>query len=432
VTSVPAQHFVAAAKERLGELERTRQDIDRYLGEHTAKREELLAQRTQAFADFAAAVLPALTPEAIAQAVRLTGCQALVQSDPLAALAAARTQKQEQLAAAEGDPRYRDRELLRAPRTGTLVRHVEELEEYRAPLAQSIDTAGHPRLERLLESGYGTDAYGVGWWRMSYYADWKAADEILERFPGKADFAALRAELLDARRSLEVYDGQLGDLRREIAQGEALEADHDRLAHELITLPDDMLAGARARIVGHVSGLELGDLAERLAAAPDLALLWKKANGLDAKVEYLDKIVDFQLRKPRAEVEEQIGKLSKEITKWSRPKLAGARYPSADFDRRFGPSTQGRSGRIIDRYRKTYNTVYVYDHWDRPSLAQDLLWWDVMTGGRYDGSYIPQVSSYRQAHPGVVYSPLDRSDEAAAAAIAGATHSTDILHHDAS
>jgi len=420
--------FLAAAAREKAELEQTMVETDVFLTEHKQRRALVANERDQAMAELAAALLPRLDAGALAEAVRRTGCQALVQDDPLARLERERTRLAARVAAIEADPSFRDRELLRAPRTGTLVRHVEELREFRAPLAQVVEQTAHPRLERLLESGYGTDAYQVAWWRLSYYADWKAADEIAGRFPGKT-FAQLRGELDDARRAITVYDQQIAELEGQIAAGAALETEYVGDTQALVDLPETTLAEARARLIQHLGGLELGDLADRLKDSPDLALLWKKANGLGAKLEYLDKIVDEQLLRPREELRRQIAKTSSEITKWSRPKYASARYPDELYQRRF-VDRQGRSRRFLDRTQKTYETVYVYDSWGRPSLVEELLWWDVMTSGRWDGGFIPQVSAFHSAHPDYSYVPpvWDDGDRHVAAAVEATTQGTSDFH----
>jgi hypothetical protein len=427
--SIGQREFLAAASKEKAELEAAVRDLDGFVAQHGERRREVAAEKNQAMADFAAALLPALTAEAIAEAVRRTGCQALAQGDPIAQLTRERATAEQKLAAIDADPRYRDRELLRAPRTGTLVRHVDELREFRGPLADLVDKTRHPRLERLLESGYGTSDYAVGWWRLSYFSDWKAADEILERFPGK-HFAEVREDLLEARRSIEVYDEQIADLERQIAGGEALEREHDDTAARLASLPELVLGQARERLVQHVQGLELGDLAGRLADSPDLALLWKRASGLAAKVEYLDRIVEAEVVRPREELKQKLAKTSAEITKWSRPKYASARYPDDQFRHRF-IERQGRARRTFERAEKTYQTVYVYDRWDRPSLVENLLWWDIMTHGRWDGGYIPQVASFRESHPDYRYESSHLDDQAAAAATVHAG-SDDLLGRDVS
>src|SRR5262249_35901624 len=153
----------------------------------------------QATRDLGAALLPELTREHVARAVSLTGYASLAQEDPVGALAREQAAVAARVQEIEQDPRFRDRELLRHPRTGSLTRAKAELEELRAPLHAALSAAEHPRLERLLEVGYGTPSYGVGFWRMSYYEDWKAGDEILAKFPEKKFWSDVRDEVLRAR-----------------------------------------------------------------------------------------------------------------------------------------------------------------------------------------------------------------------------------------
>jgi hypothetical protein len=431
--SISSQQFLQAARGEKADLEKAAAELDRLAGEHQQRRAAVEAERAQAMAELTQALLPELTRPALERAAQLAACPALVQDDPLAAMERERAALEQRRAAIEADVRFVDRELLRAPRTGTLTRHIAELEEFRAPLQQVVDTAAHPRLEHLLENGYGTDAYKVGWWRLSYYSDWKAGDEIAERFPGKT-FGDVRAELLEARGSLAAFDQQLGDLRREVAAGEALEAEHGQAVAALASLPERTLAGARARLGQHLAGLEVADLGERLPEGSDLAVLWKRVSGLRAKLAYLDQIVDEQLVKPRGELRQQITKVTQEIAKWSRPKLAYAQYPADQYQRRF-VDRRGRAWRYVDRYNRTYDTVYTFNRYDRGSLLEDFLWWDLMTGGRIDGGFIPGVSDWRASHPGYVYTPdpwRHHDDDAAAAAAQAAIGGGAELHHDAS
>lgn len=93
------------------------------------------------------------------------------------------------------------------------------------------------------------------------------------------------------------------------------------------------------------------------------------------------------------------------------------------------------------RYDKVYGSVYEYDRWDRGSRYDDLLWWDLMTRGRYDGSYMPEVAEFHRVHPDYQFDPsllhghatrfaqdptdnLSGNDESDAAALAIANDST--------
>ena len=67
------------------------------------------------------------------------------------------------------------------------------------------------------------------------------------------------------------------------------------------------------------------------------------------------------------------------------------------------------------RFGKVYTTVYTYDRWDRGRYYDDLLWWDLMTRGRYDGSYLSDVNDFHRRHPGYQFDPDYKARAAAQA-----------------
>ena len=406
-----------ALQQQLAQLEAEVAQLDGLLAEHAQRIKEVDAAETLAGAELAAAMLPALTPEAIEGAVRLTGYAPLRQNDPIAARERERATLQARLGEIEAEPRYRDRELLRAPRIGSLVREVDELEEFRAPLVQVWTLSAHPRRDRLLAVGYGTDKYSVGWWRMSYYGDWKAGDELLARFPKHGSFAELRAELVSTRDTLAVYDTRLAELREQIAISEALEREHGERTDALASLEARHLEAAQRLLWGYLRSLGMADLADRLAATPDLAIMYKRLKGMEAKREYLLGLANEQLERPRHELRAAIQKVRRDIAKWARPKMAWQNMPGEQFERRFQDRSE-RYRKRRERYQQTYHTVYVFDGYQRASLVDDFLWWDLMTDGRLDGDFLPDVHAFHSRHPDYRYQrdPLSSFDDSAAAA----------------
>jgi hypothetical protein len=80
------------------------------------------------------------------------------------------------------------------------------------------------------------------------------------------------------------------------------------------------------------------------------------------------------------------------------------------------------------RATRSYETVYVFDRYDRGRFVDDFLWWDLMTDGRLDGNFIPEVHRFRSAHPDWRYDAgAFGDDEAAAAAVAAAEGRDDNL-----
>jgi hypothetical protein len=295
---------------------------------------------------------------------------------------------------------------------------VDELEDFRASLAEVVTKAHHERLARLLDVGYGTPDYKVRFWRLSYFRDWKAADEIAERFPGKT-FAEVRAEVTQAVDTIKVYDQKLAELRAEIAAGVELERERDGLVAAAASLDQRHLDDWWRRLGEHVMLLDPGALGDRLKDQPDLELLLKQAAGIHKKIEYLDQIVAAQVEPLENDLRAEDAKLGAEIAKNASPKKAGLRFDQAAFDKRFRDRPM-KYRRRYDNAVSSYQTVYVFDRYERASFVDDFLWWNLMTGGRIDGGFIPEVSSWRDQHPGYRFArdPDDEAVSAAAAAVA--------------
>ncbi len=400
------------------EIVQTLQRADHALAHHQRVHAELAGQYQRAVADLGSALLPWFTREHLAWAARVAGYAPLQNEDLLGAMEAERASLQSRLAQIEADEDFLHRELLRHPRTGTLVVRRAELVEHAAPWVAVLEAADHPRLERLLEVGYGTPEYAVGFWRLSYYSDWEAGDEILERFPGKT-FAEVRAEVLRARETVPELQRAIADVDRRIAHGQALEHEHGQRTHALATLQERHLHAARVRLVEHLLSIDPQHVAPRLAQAPELQLLFLRASGIVAKQRYLDAVVHEHVGKLKEALLPALHKIDRDLVKFQRPKNRYAQWPAAIIDRRVR-SRRDRYDKTFKRFEGTYTTVYVYDDWDRARRYHDFVWWHLMTERRWNGGYIPEVASFDRAHPewqsGV---PLgDEMDDGVAAAAA--------------
>ena len=425
--------FMQAADRQRNELLAQQGRLETLRAQHASRRSEVKARLDEAAGDLSGALLPDLSPASIQGAVRRTGYMALGAEDPAVKMEADRRSLTARLAMGEKDPRYQNRELLRAPRTGTLTRQLDELMDFRSSLVQSMESCDHPRLERLLAEGYDTPDYKVGWWRSSYYGDRSAAKEILSRFPGKKRFDEVREEYVRARDTLVVYDQKIGELQREIRDGEALEqvVEEDRAA--LSDLPARHLQSLREKLLAYLGDMDAAAIADRLKDEPDLQGALKRWDGLRHKVEYLDQLSEKQLGETEQKIWKEQQKLERDVMKYSRPKNQNARFPAGDFERRFQDRPR-HYWSSMDRYERAYDTIYVYDRYERASLVENFLWWDLMTGGRINGRFIPAVDDHYRSYPDYHFDrsafsddrTFDRTfdgdhqeDAAAAASIAG-------------
>jgi len=371
---------------------------------HANERQKLESERAQAVHDLGQAILPKLDAASIAKASQTTGLVGLPNENIPAQLEARRAWLASRLTAISQDPRYLNRELLRHPRTGSLVTAIAEAEELRRPFAETLSICNdHPRFPRLWNENFGTPEYTGSWWRFSYWSDRSAAKELIALFPGKTTFAEVREEFRVAGETVASYDTELARLRSEFAAGEALDREYAAHYDEYTNLDARGLEHTRGRIVQHLLTSDAGLVSQRLASASALRLLFLRASGLGAKVTYLDSVQQANVSEMQKDLAAQQQKLDSVETRTRRrwAPMPMDKYQKLAEDRR--PRYEKR----WQRYGKVYTSVYSFNRWDRGMRFEDLLWWDIMTRGRYDGSYIHDVHDFHRSHPSYSFDPED-------------------------
>ena len=399
---VPAEQVIQAINQQRQAIAAEQARIANFVSYHAAERQKLDVQYTQAAHDLGNALLPSLDARAIANAAQAVGLVGLPGENIPARLEARRAWLVERIRDLERDPRFAQRELLRHPNTGSLTRALAENEQYRQPSVSVVSTCElHMRFSRLLVSGFDTPEFSAPWWRYSYWEDRSAAAEIVKMFPGKTAFAEVREEYRVARENLQVYDAEVARVRAEIAGGEALSREHAEHVDEHQHLDERGLEHTRGRIIQHLLTSDASLVSQRLQPWPAIRMLFLRASGIAAKVSYLDGIQRTNLAEMQKELTAQEQKLrdteQKTRRKWAPMPLDRFRKLSEDRRPRYEKRWQ--------RFGKTYVCVQSYDRWDRGRYYNDLLWWDLMTRGRYDGSYLPEVATFHRYHPGYLYNP---------------------------
>ncbi len=401
MSGVYGRAWQQAAQAEHAALSQALANTDQLIQQHRGRRQELADQGAQALSELASTLLPSLELEAIERAARIAGYPNLVAANMPRRMASERQQLVERIARIEASPTFVQREHLFDPRGGKYVVELAELTEARRLVQDVLTRSEHPRLAQLLQNGYGTPDYAVPFWRLSYYQDWEASDAILERWPGKS-FAEVRAEVLTANEAVGALSQRLADLENLISAGRALVRDHEASRAELLSIVDRYLARSRHSLGRHILETGAATMGPRLSEHEELDVLGKKVFGLAAKLEYFDRMEGAQLVPTRNEILEGIERSQADIAKYGRPKKQNMLFTEEAYQRRFRPRLP-RYQKSWQRYQRSSDTIYVFDRYDRASWAQDFLWWDVMTDGRIDGDFIPEVSQHRQAHPGYVY-----------------------------
>ena len=307
-------------------------------------------------------------------------------------------------AAIEADPRFIDRVSLFHSESGTVVRRIRELTDHCNALQPALDRCAHPRLQALLDSGYGTSKDNGSFWNTDHRADGKAAEEIVQRFPEGTTFETVRAEYLEAVASMAVLRSGLEEARAEYEAGVALEREHAEVDERLRTLKDQCLADVRARIIRFL--WETPAARVRLESRPELVSMTRRLVGLAHKLEYLDGMARLKLEPMARAVMEDGTACQRDFAELQKPEHERDRFPEDQVQRRFVGRHESAM-RNMDTFEAQMQTICAFDRYDLGRVTPDFLWWDLMTGGRWAGAYLPQVAEFRRTHPDWRFVPAD-------------------------
>ena len=327
--------------------------------------------------------------------------------------------------AAAAAPAYQHREGIR----NECEVRVAECDELLAPLhAVFVPLQHDARWARLRRNGYGSERYAGRWWSLSYYRDWKEADELVEQFGpalGVTDHAGLLRKVDEAESAAGVLQSERDELVGRSAQVQALEQQHDDAVRALEQMPQRRLAAVRGRVRAHLEPLGEGQVAALFPGDRAVAVALQRVAGLAAQGRYLAAAAHRDIYEPRAQLQAFATRNRGDLVKLSRPKNAHKQFDGAKMTKRF----HGRPAAFAkrrERYDRTRDTVHRFTDYGRGSLDPNFLWWDLMTDGRLDGDFIPEVWSHHQRFPDGYHA------QAVAAVAERADDADDLRMHDGS
>lgn len=411
--SFNVQDFVREADEQLRRYE---QHTARFLGlagDTERRRNELSARLDVVATQLADALLPDLSPasfQALSEKLgmpELTGI--LRRSQERETRIAAR------IAAIEEAETYQTRDSVRG-RAEIQLDEVRPLLDHALKDLQYLDSL--PRMRELVERGYGTPLYPhkgiLRYLNREFLGDWKCADEICATLKLTA-FPEVIARYQDRQEQCEVLGRTVHDVEAKLKSITDLEAERDHLLAERAAQPDTIRLESGKRIASLLKSNT--KLIEQLGFPETLQGRIREIDGMEHQVEYLQSL-RIQVEQDAAQVQERFAKLLEERNRYQSDlhRYRNKQFNNDQFDKRF--RRDGRYDKLYNRYERTGNTVYVFNDYNRTSGLSDFLWWDVMTDGRLDGNFIPEVQEYGAANPNYQY---DRSDFAASGDSGGAS-----------
>ena len=272
---------------------------------------------------------------------------------------------------------------------------VAELDEALQPLHNSTSLLeAAPLFHELLAHRYGTDEYTMRFWQLGYYTHWKHGDLVVEAHGprlGLDNFKAIAARYVEEKTALEQLKhsrSALLDRRNEVkrAQGELAEVEASIADIDTVTL-----RSVRTRVKDHLRPLAEDALLSVFVNDEAGLLACKRIIGVGKKKNYLSALQEVQVKGILEEMRATTGKLARTRTKLGRSKNAYRQWPEAEVERMLGQDRRDRWSKRRERLSDTRTRIVEFHHYDRWSPGSNILWWDVMSDGRLDGDFIPEV-----------------------------------------
>ena len=257
----------------------------------------------------------------------------------------------------------------------------------------------------LISDRWGTPRYQHrGWLRFldpEYLKDWRNADHIVEalRVSNFPQAAAIFNEKLD---QVKVLEGSMQGLNGELSEIEGLELERANLLAEQAALPATLQRRA-GQMLGQMLQTRGKEGVNSLAAPQDALRVYAAIEGTEHQMRYLEEM-NGKIREDVQQLLQRSGRLREERQRYemNRYKYRNKQFTPDQFGKRFGRT--GRYDKVYTRYSNMSERVYVFNDYNRGATWEDFLWWDVMTDGRFDGNFIPEVAEWRGYHPDYSYS----------------------------
>jgi hypothetical protein len=357
-----------------------------------------------------------LTTEGVRNAARQVECTSLYYFDPLEEIAKAEGELKAEIAEIEAGENFA---RIKTEFPGLLADFDAKKEEMGNP-QRFLRISYHERLVTLLENGYGTEDYSTPWWRLSYYSDWEAGDEILEAHGERYEEFGAFAEVYRERSNLvQRLEGELETLEAEVDLLRTLDQQHFAVGQQLASVPKHVAERVRGALESHIAEGGMGILKGVEAGAKGAACEWV---GVGKQLGYLDDLAHKMITPFAVRMKRDQSKLVRKVAKYRRPKHRRTTFSDAEFERTF----TDRSAKYVKfwkRFDQAFAAIRDFVRYEYGAFEDDFLWWDLIGEGRVRNRFSPEVEEFYEEYPDYSWdSPWEEDDDEAyaAAAVAGA------------
>lgn len=394
--------FLRAADEQVDRYNDHRTRFETLANETQSRQFELRKKQGESLAALAATLLPDLSDatavDALASRLGLHEIKTL-HNQLIESLAKNAFRRKE----IESSEQYSERDL-HLLRLETKRNELEPLYKHTHLEWQKLQA--QEKLAELIARGYGTDQYAHrGWFRFfnkQFLDDWRCADAAAEA-QGFASFEELRIAYNDRAEQMQVLGRDWNELGEQKAAIERLEQEREHLILAESELPKETYREMGERIAAILDNGK-SPLVDSLPNPDALRSRLNEISGMSAQTEYLDGL-RTQVERESATIAERAEKLRQERNRYAenRHRYRNKQFSDDQWNKRFGGHRTARYEPIYGRYQRASDTVYVFHDYNRASGLDDFLWWDVMTDGRMDGNFIPEVREWRDHNPDYRY-----------------------------
>ncbi|MBC7804819.1 MAG: hypothetical protein H7145_01590 [Akkermansiaceae bacterium] len=400
--SYDVDDFLQAADEQVNRYNTHRERFETLARETQTRQSDLRRKQSESFAALAAAVLPDLSDsDALDTLVARLGLHELktLQIHLMQRLTRNALRKNE----IEASESYANRELHQL-RLETKRNELEPLYKHAHLEWQKLQA--QERLAEIIARGYGTELYEHrGWWRFmnpQFLNDWRCADAATETL-GFASFEELLVAYKDRAEQVQVLGRDWNELQEQKHAIALLEEERERIIREENDLPRETYREMGERIAAILEDGK-SPLVDSLPNPDALRSRLNEIGGMSAQTEYLDGLRS-QVERESVAIAERSEKLFSERNRYAgdRHRYRNKRFSGEQWGKRFGDHRTARYEPLYGRYRRASDTVYVFNDYNRASGLQDFLWWDLMTDGRLDGNFIPEVREWHDHNPDYRY-----------------------------
>lgn len=399
------REFIHEANQQISFFEAQKNNLAELSADHAKKIADLTLRFKEVLNQITKTLLPEFSQSALAALSDLIANRTLLslyesKEHEKAALTATIT-------SLEKNKIYQQRDAFLNPQSGIITQQESELlpiYEKASSIVKVCETT--VRFAELLRRGYGTSSYPhTGFFRFfnsEFLQDWKYADIICEKLQ-VSSFTEALSLYREAKDRYETIGETLEDLTRQKNEISSLIESYEEANEQLRSLDQRYDERIRMSVEIFLTSNSKQKIAEVFRNNSILMEQYVCLDGLRHQSTYIEQVrekVESEIR----QFDEKIHNLSIEKQRYESDmyRFRNKRWNSEQFSRKFNRN-EDVYDRRLQKYRRTGDTIYSFNDYGRPSFIEEFLWWDIMTDGRLDGNFIPDVHDYYTSHPSYHY-----------------------------